>query len=450
MIYFSHTLPKEDNGTYLNFWVRLWLSSGVASLGIALLIFSYAADILHSLLYQLKKKHYVMYGLFLGAMAITFAWAQNSAGFLTPGFYLYAVFFAAYVLNVLLEALLMVTRNYQLLTFVSGAYFLFFLFVHFYVCSHGYHLDKVLLYLLPLILVKLGVLLYAFHSFMRSKKFVPLKAMEVRNARNLWLHLGLYNLYSVLFQWIDKYILSFILTAAVSAVYFNATVNIPFLPLAFSAVSSALLMQLNAQDGARNPRQNITDLHYSSGLLSSVAFPVFAYLVFFRYELFHVIFSDKYEMAVPIFLCAILVIPVRSFDFVAILQTRNKGRIINLGAAMDLVLAFSLMYPLYLIMGLPGVALSFVVSTYLQCIFYLYYSGKVLRVNMWSLIPWQKWLYKLVLFGGLAFVLHFIFSGSSELVSITGGGLVIAAVAIVTLWYEFKLQQKRLRTTALN
>lgn len=449
MIYFSHTLPKEDNGTYLNFWVRLWLTSGVASLGISLLIFSYAADVLHSLLYQLKKRHYWLYGLFLGAVALTFAWSQSS-GFPDARFYLYAVFFAGYVLNVLLEALLMVTRKYKLLTVVSGTYFLIFLFIHFYVCRHGYHLDKILLYLLPLIWIKLGILLYAFHSFMRSKTFVPLKTMEIKRARNLWLHLGLYNLYSVLFQWVDKYVLSFILTAAVSAVYFNATVNIPFLPLAFSAVSSALLMQLNAQDGIRNPRQNITDLHYASGLLSSVAFPVFAYLAFFRSELFHVIFSDKYEAAVPIFLCSILIIPVRSFDFVAILQTRHKGRIINLGAAMDLVLACALMYPLYLVMGLPGVALSFVISTYLQCIFYLYYSGKVLRVNMWSLIPWQKWLYKLVLFVALAFTLHLVFLGSTELISLIAGGTVIAAVAAATLWYEFRVQQKRLRTTVLN
>src|SRR5690606_10351781 len=107
-------------------------------------------------------------------------------------------------------------------------------------------------------------------------------------------------------------------------------------------------------------------------LLSCIAYPVFFFLFFFRSEFITVVFSEKYVEAIPIFLCSVLILPVRAYSNTTILQNYHQGRIINAGVLLDYIVALAVIYPLYLWLGLAGIALSFVVSTYVQVIFYLY------------------------------------------------------------------------------
>ncbi len=438
MYYFSHNLAREQNGTYLNFWTRLSLTSGIAGLGFSLFIFTYPPDTLRYLAGCIRKRYYLFYAAFLVGFALLFAWLQEDRALMS--FLISFGFFIIYILNILLESLLMVLRKYRLLLPVSIIYSVVFVGIHIFQADAGFVLPHLLAWLLPLALLKLVIVLPPVISFFRLPAGNVMPRTELKRIRSLWMHLSFFNLYSVLFQWIDKYVLTFVVSAALSAVYFNGSVAIPFLPLVFGAVSSALLMQMNTITDAESTSHKLKLLHYSSGLLSSVAFPVFCFLFVFAKELIVLMFSEQYLASVPVFLCAILVIPVRSFDFVAVLQHCQKGRIINFGAAMDLVLACALMYPLYRLFGLPGVALSFVLSTYGQCLFYLYYSGKAMNVSMWAFIPWSSWLLKLLIFGALALTLHWIFTPYSYLLRVTLSGVVIAAAALVSLRYEYNKQ----------
>jgi hypothetical protein len=137
-------------------------------------------------------------------------------------------------------------------------------------------------------------------------------------------------------------------------------------------------------------------------------FPLFFFLFFFRYELITVLLSNKYAGAIPIFAASILVLPVKAYSFTTVLQRMHKGAIINAGAIADLVLACALMYPFYLWLGLPGVALSFVVTTYLQAAFYLIYSARILQVSPLRLLPLSNWLIKLIVFSTLFITIHYL------------------------------------------
>ncbi len=438
MHYFAHYLAKDANGIYQNFWTRLSLTAGVAVAGISIFIFTYPPDTLRYLVARIRAKHYWLYGLFLLGAAATFAGLQQ--GNSITAFLIAVLFFILYLLNILQESLLMVLRRFRILVPVSIIYAVLFVVIHYVEARRGLELNRLLLWLIPLLFLKLLCFLPATLSFFRRKVALVSPAIDIRRVRSLWIHLGLFNIYSILFQWIDKYILSFVLAPSLSAIYFYGSVGIPFLPLVFGAVSSALLMQMNTLPESAGKEQKMQLLHYSSRLLSSVAFPVFCYLFVFAAELITVMFSEEYLAAVPVFLCAILVIPVRSCVFVAVLQNHQKGRIINFGAAMDLVLACLLMFPLYHWLSLPGVALSFVLSTYGQCFFYLYYSGKAMKVSMWSFIPWLVWAKKFLFFGALAFTLHGLLSGEAPMVRLLSGGIVIAVVALINLRQEYKRQ----------
>ncbi|MGN6476004.1 MAG: hypothetical protein ACTHKV_02175, partial [Flavipsychrobacter sp.] len=123
-----------------------------------------------------------------------------------------------------------------------------------------------------------------------------------------------------------------------------------------------------------------------------------------------------------------MVLPLRAYNFTVVLQNRHKGRIINIGAVIDLAIACILMYPLYLLMGLPGVAFSFVISTYLQAGYYLYHTSRILNVSWGKLLPVVNWTIKLIVFCLLFIVIHYLLAAyyTPQIVLICG--MILAAL----------------------
>ena len=169
--------------------------------------------------------------------------------------------------------------------------------------------------------------------------------------------------------------------------------------------------------------------------------------LFFRHEFIVTIFTEKYLPAVPVFAAAILVLPVKAYSFTTVLQRLHKGSIINAGAIADLGLALALMYPLYKWLGLPGVALCFVISTYLQAAFYLFYSAKLLHTSPLKLIPYINWIIKLIVFATLFIIIRYVgnlyFTGKITL--ILGAGMMVI-LTVVSLIFEAKQQTKNVGT----
>jgi peptidoglycan biosynthesis protein MviN/MurJ (putative lipid II flippase) len=95
-------------------------------------------------------------------------------------------------------------------------------------------------------------------------------------------------------------------------------------------------------------------------------------------------------------------------------------------------------------MGLPGVALSFVISTYLQAAFYLIYTGKLLGVSPLSLIPLRNWLVKLIVYACLFIAVHYVgyiyFTGTFTLIL---GAVGMALSIAFSLLIEMYIQKKR-------
>jgi hypothetical protein len=147
--------------------------------------------------------------------------------------------------------------------------------------------------------------------------------------------------------------------------------------------------------------------------------------------------------AIPIFMVSILVLPVRAYSFTTVLQRMHKGAVINAGAIADLLVACGLMYPLYRWLGLPGVALSFVMSTWLQASFYLIYTARLLKVSAFRLLPGVNWLVKLIVFAVIFIIIrygtHLYFN---EKISLVLGALTMVIAISVSLWAEFKNQGK--------
>jgi O-antigen/teichoic acid export membrane protein len=429
---FSRRLSMQAYGAYQYFWIQLNVFYPLVCWGIHVLVLTYPPSWITHMLHSITGRQWTIYAFWVTTLCVAFAWLQTVA--LPVPFGVGFFFLLCWSLTILLESGLIVFRNFKVLVSVNIVYAALFLFVHWYALYRGMAIQQLFLLLLLLTAVKLLCYSLSFFSSLRHHRGYDFPA-ATRKTRTLWLHLGFYDVTQLLFNWVDKFAISLFMPATISAVYFNGAMNIPFLPLLLSAAASAVLMQTAHGQGATDTKTLVRSLHNTGRWLSCIVFPLFFFLLVFRYPLFEVLLSGKYAASVPIFALSILALPIRAYSFTTALQKMHRGDIINIGSVADLLIACSLMYPLYRLLGLPGVALSFVVSTYLQALYYLYQSSRLLGVPMSRLVPLADWLYKLIIFGFLFIAVRYLAQGVYGLYL---GSLSLIMAMSISLWIAYK------------
>ena len=440
VIWYSRYLPMEAYGNYQRFWIQLYVIYPLACFGIHVLIVTYSRGFILALLDKIKVKYYAWYALWIIVLSALFALLECSA--LSITFIIPFLFLAAWSVSTILESFLIVCRNYSSLISVNILYTTAFCFIHWYVLRDGFSLPLLFTYLL--IIVGLRMCIYAGIAMadIKRKNTEAHEELEIPKVRALWLHLGVYDVIQMLFSGIDKFIIALVLTASTSAIYYNGAQNIPFLPLLLSAAGSAVLMQLTTTKKADETANIILFMNRLGRVLSCIVFPLFFFLFFFRHELIMTLLP-KYALSIPVFAVAILVLPVRTYSFTTVLQRLHKGNIINAGSLADLLLACGLMYPLYKWIGLPGVALSFVISTYLQASFYLFYTAKLLHTSPFKLIPYINWIVKLIVFAIVFIVIHYACNQYfTRNISLILGIVLMILSVIISLVIELNKQRK--------
>lgn len=430
LILYSRQLPMDVYGNYQHFWIQMNLICPLACFGIHVLVITYSKGFIMSILRKITPFHYAVYAFWVLGFSAVFALLQSSA--LHISFVLPFLFMVSFVLSVIFESLLIVFRSFRSLTSISIIYSLAFCIIHFVALNQGFSMQ--FLFTALTVLTVLRCLVYAIIlkvDIQGNIHELYADTFDVARIRSLWLHLGLYDVLQILFNWIDKFVISLVLIAPLSAIYYNGSQTIPVLPLLLSAASSAVLIQI-ATGNKNNETANLVALMNHSGrVLSCIVFPVFFYLFLFREDLFTQVFTKKFSAAIPVFAVSVLVLPVKAYSFTTVLQRMHKGNIINIGAIADLLLACVLMYPLYQWLGLPGVALSFVTTTYLQAAFYLFYSAKLLHIPVWQLVPYGNWMLKLIVFASVFIAFRYVADGAitAEIKLFLGGTVMLLMIA---------------------
>jgi len=434
-IYYGRVLDTAANGKYISFWAQLPLLTAVACAGINVLLPTYSLSNIVKLLRKLSRIQLLLYIVWVLAAAFMFAAMQTYSGY--AGFVTAFLFLAVNTVTIIAETFLVVARHFRSVALINIAYSAIFCFLHWYVLRYEVGFDKLFTALLFLSVIRLMLyIMFVVKKF--AKHNIPAEEeIPINEVRSLWLHLAFYDISQLTFKWIDKILISLILTASFSAIYFYGTYDIPFLPVILSAVGSTALINLAQRGGDDKYSANV--MLHSMHILSSLVFPMFFFLLFFRYELFDIVFDGKYAASVPVFLAALLVVPLRACNFTVILQNRHKGKIINTGAVFDLVLACVLMYPFYLLWGLPGIAFAFTFTTYLQAAYYLYHTARVLKTRFIDLLPYRNWLIKLIAFCLLFALLHEVLASyCKQVVVLMAGGIVMVTAILATLRFELK------------
>jgi O-antigen/teichoic acid export membrane protein len=378
-------------GRYQSFWVQWQVLHVVACLGLPTLVLTYPVAGLRALALASRPRHWAGLAGWVGLVASGFAgaqwWGGSAFGPWQAGLFL--------LLNVpvaILEAYVLGQRQLRAAAVVSVGY------AGLFVLSHGLLVKGIVssAQLLACLLLASALRLAALGCLVRRSPAAPALAEPLAwpAVRSYWAHTAFNDVVQVLFRWVDKLALNFLLPAALFALYFNGTLDVPFLPLLLGAAGSTLLLHFG--EPGLTDAERLATLRAAATLLGRLVFPLFFFLLFFRRELFGVVFAHRYDAAVPLFVVSSLVVPLRAYNFTALLQHKGQGQRISRGAVLDLALALLLLYPLYRLLGLVGVALAFVLSTYAQAGYYLGHTARLLRVPWASLVPWRPWLVQLL------------------------------------------------------
>lgn len=400
--FFSHQLSTADYGRYTNYWNRFYAFNAFAGLGIAAFIFTYSRARLVHLIQQIRPGQYYALAAFMLVGSLAFAGVQARSGYpilLSVGFMLLNT------LCIITESALIIFRKFRQIFWINLLYLFVYLFLHYQqLQAPVFDATKLFGSLCILFAVKLGASL--FFLFKRSgQQYAEEETPEESNYQKLWLHLYLFDMTQILMVYVDKFVVSILLDESTSAIYNNGSTPIPLLPIIFSAVSGASLMQFSKY-GKKDTVMQTAILRNLAKVLSNFAFPIFFFFVCFRHEFITSYFSDKYIPSIAIFLASLFVIPLRMLNYTIIFQKHERGDVINTGVLIDVVATLVLVYPLYLLAGLPGIALSFVLGTYLQAGFYLYKMTRILQQPLHRILPLGNLLLKFSLYGLLTYGLY--------------------------------------------
>lgn len=439
LLYYSRQLDKITYGAYQNFWIQLNIIAPIAYFGINALLMTYPPGAIVKLAKTISNKQYFVYLLWLIMLSVGFAALQYSN--LSIGFLLPFLFMATFATGVIIESLLVAFKNFRILALVNFLYAALYIAIHKLVLDAGYSHFHLFLSLLLLNCLRLAFSLYILMGNIKRVRDEHTALRPVKDIRTLWMHLGFFDVLQAFSMWVDKFLVSVLLTASLSAIYFNGTQNVPFLALITGAAGNAVLIQMARVKEADEGAQLRYLVHLSAKHLSNIVFPLFFFLVFFCHEVFHC-FLPGYEAAVPIFFISLFLLPLRTYSFLTVFQKLHKGYISNIGAVGELILACLLMYPLYKWLGLPGIMLSFVISTYAQVVFYFYHISKLLQTGIHNLIPFANWAIKSSIFFVLFMILHYFLTSFFELnISLAIGMAVMVITIAAALFIETTLQK---------
>lgn len=430
----SHIFDMASYAYYQRFWIQLSTFAAIAAVGYPTFIFNHPGPAALALLKSVPANKKVFYTGIVVAMAALFGYLQSSAGIAVWA----ALSFLAWTASMMLEATLLSVQRKRAVILLNTAYAIAMTLTHALLLHQGAGLQQIILSICIILSAKavISFLLLQPHQQTASAIQPTLSYGEIAQQ---WRHFAVNDTVQMLFRWVDKFILSFLLSQSAFAIYVNSSIDIPFLPILFTAVSGAAVQHwaLQATKGEENP---LPMLHHSVRLLAALVLPLFAFLVIFRIEFLTIVFSARYASGVTIFVCAQLVLPLRAYPFTGLLQRYKRADIITRGALIDFGMACMLMYPLYRLFDLPGIALAFVVSTYWQAGYYLIKTQKVTGFSLASLFPARLLLSRLSLamclfFGAYQLTTALSWSSPTRFVA---GLIILTIYALSSLAYEWR------------
>ncbi len=432
---FSRRLSYDDYGKYQSIWLYMNVLSAIGLFGLPALLLSTSFT---NIIYWMKENKRTVVPIFLLLNLLPIVYIFTIAQYLggITSFLLLATIIAQNI-SIITEALAVKNEREKNVVAANVIFAVLFLALHLFVLDNGYSLIKLLPGLMAIYLLK-ALLLFNIKHF-QTGNAASLKF--INNTGKQWFYLGINDIVGMLFKWLDKWVILLLLTSAQFAIYFNGAYEVPVFGLMISAAGSIMLVELS-KDNTTIAEQATQIFKSTSLLLASIVFPSFCFLLFYNQEFFLLFFGAKYEASIPIFLVSIFILPVRIINYTAVLQVLHRNDLVVKGALIDIVAAILLMLILYPLLQERGIALAFVISTYVQVGYYLFQTGKLINKKLFDFFPIKQllliMLFSIVIMLASKYAL-ILLSSTYKLMA----GILICIVAILLLiLYHLKMAKK--------
>jgi O-antigen/teichoic acid export membrane protein len=428
-ILYSRRLSYDEYGIFQSMWMYANIINVVISFGFASVVLSTNTSFLFAFIRSYRRTLISFYTLlWAGGFLLFFLCSKNFSEYQRL---LIILFMAVQNIITVAEALL-IRRHREKTSFVINLlYSLLFFGWHLYVLLTHYSLAGLVAGISIISTAKLIAVLV----FPATDEAYVQVAEDMHFLRH-WGYLGINEILGVVSKWVDKVFLLYLLTTADFAVFFNGSFEIPLFGLLISVAGNLMLIEFSSRN--QDPQKIKGLFRESFKMLSTIVFPLFFFLFFFREEIFSWLFKNRYGASVPIFTISIFILPLRINNYSVILQSFSQGKKVMMGSVLDIVIALALMMMLYPLLGSRGIALSVVISTYCQVFYYLWHSASLLKTTMLALLPFQNLVARFIILLIMYLVLFLLLQNASTQVRLLAGVLLTTVVAGIEMRRYYK------------
>lgn len=205
------------------------------------------------------------------------------------------------------------------------------------------------------------------------------------------LPLGLASIVGSLALNLDKWLVSYLLSPEIYAVYSQAARELPLIGTITGSVSTVIIVEITK---AINEKQylNAIDLFKKAALKTSMfLMPIMVFCVVNAKTIIYFFFTEQFSEAIPTFQLYQLYMPIRVAIYGPILIALGKSNVILLKTIGDLLLNCILSIYLISIFGAKGAAIGTLISVYLLDLpITLYTICKATKLKAYEILPFKE------------------------------------------------------------
>lgn len=396
-VIYSRYLLQNDYGVYQTVWTYLSVFVIISTFGLPRYILTFGSLYNYPRVLTFKLIAFLFLLTTIPIIAYLF-FVDATFPYFT--IFLFVVLLLSQSLYLIQEANVISVQSNKLLIYSNIIYAILLFVFHLVVLFIGFSIDLCLFFIIAASLIRNAIIYFSLVNISGEKLIFFKERVQL-----FWF--GLNDTLQILTKWLDKIILVIILSASDYAVYFNGTYEIPLIGMALSAFQSIITTQSSKKSST--DESNVALFKSSASFMSLFLFPLFAFCFVFSREIITILFSSKYIESASLFAISSLLIPMRICNYTVLLQVKSRGDIILRGSIIDFITAMLLMFVLYPLIGLEGLALSMVIATYIQATYYVFMIKKIYNVKLIDLFDVRKLIFLFVFTLLLFFTLKYFF-----------------------------------------
>lgn len=203
--------------------------------------------------------------------------------------------------------------------------------------------------------------------------------------------LGIASLVATVSISLDQVMVAAICSPAVFAVYVNGAMEIPLIGMVTGSVASVLIVDYARLFKEDRIPEIIELIHRAMVKCALILFPAMVFSMCMAPELMSLLFGKSYEASAIPFRIYLLMLPIRTLNFGAVLQAMGHSRKILIQSIISLTTNALLLWCAIHFLGPLFAPVGPVVSLYVFAVPYLIFVLRsILRCTVSSLFPWSE------------------------------------------------------------